>query len=46
VLTARTLAEQQGISHQAALGLLAQLVANGLIREATGRAAWRAFVVG
>jgi hypothetical protein len=46
VLTARTLAEQQDISHQAALGLLAQLVVNGLIREATGRAAWRAFVVG
>jgi hypothetical protein len=46
VLTARTLADRMDISPQAALGLLAQLVANGLIREATGRAAWRAFVVG
>jgi signal transduction histidine kinase len=45
VLTARGLAERLRLSPQAALGLLNQLVAAGMLREATGRAAWRAFVV-
>jgi hypothetical protein len=45
VLTAAGLARQLRLSPQAALGLLAQLVAAGVLREATGRAAWRAFVI-
>jgi signal transduction histidine kinase len=45
VLTARGLAERLRLSPQAALGLLNQLVAAGVLKEATGRAAWRAFVV-
>jgi HTH DNA binding domain len=45
VLTARGLATRLAISHQAALGLLTQLVAAGVLREATGRAAWRAFAI-
>lgn len=45
VLTGRDLATRLGISHQAALGLLTQLVAAGVLREATGRAAWRAFAI-
>ncbi len=45
VLTARGLADQLRISPQAALGLLKELVAAGVLREATGRASWRAFVV-
>ena len=45
VLTARALAERLGLSPQAALGLINQLVAAGVLKEATGRAAWRAFVV-
>ena len=43
VITARSLADHLAISPQAALGLLRQLVAAGVVREATGRAAWRAF---
>jgi HTH DNA binding domain len=43
VVTARGLADHLAISPQAALGLLRQLVAAGVVREATGRAAWRAF---
>jgi hypothetical protein len=46
VVTARSLADNLGITPQAALGLLRQLTAAGVIREATGRAAWRAFSVG
>lgn len=46
VLTARLLADRLEVSHQAALGLLKQLIAAGVVREATGRAAWRAFGVG
>ena len=34
-----------GSARRTALGLLDQLVAAGVLREATGRAAWRAFVV-
>ena len=45
VLTARGLAERLRISPQAALALLKQLMAAGMLREATGRASWRAFVV-
>ena len=44
VVTARGLADHLAISPQAALGLLRQLVAAGVVREATGRAAWRAFI--
>ena len=43
VVTARGLADTLGISPQAALGLLRQLTTAGVVREATGRAAWRAF---
>ncbi len=45
VVTARGLGEGIGISTRSALDLLKRLVDEGLIREATGRAAWRAFVV-
>ena len=44
VLTARGLASHFRLSPQAALILLKQLVATGVLRETTGRAAWRAFV--
>ncbi len=44
-MTARGLADQLGLSPQAALTLIKQLVAAGVLREATGRASWRAFVV-
>jgi len=43
VVTARGLAEDLSITPQAAFRLLRQLTAAGVIREATGRAAWRAF---
>ena len=45
VLIARGVAERLRLSPQAALTLLKQLVAAGVLREATGRAAWRAYVV-
>jgi hypothetical protein len=45
VITARLLAGTLGISHRAALGLTHQLGTAGVIREATGRSAWRAFTV-
>jgi len=44
IITARSLAKGLGITHQAALGLLKQLVEASIIKEATGRSAWRAFV--
>jgi hypothetical protein len=44
VMTARGLAERLDVTPQAALGLLRQLLEAGLVREATGRASWRAFV--
>ena len=44
VITARGLAESLNVTPQAALGLLRQLLEAGMIREATGRASWRAFV--
>jgi hypothetical protein len=43
VVTARGLAERLGVTPQAALGLLRQLVEAGIVHEATGRASWRAF---
>ena len=45
VLTRLMLARAIGVSPQAALALLDRLVAGGVLREATGRAAWRVFVV-
>jgi len=45
VVTARGLAEDLAITPQAALRLLRHLIAAGVIREATGRAAWRAFTM-
>jgi hypothetical protein len=43
VVTARGLADHLAISPQAAIGLLRHLTAAGVVRETTGRAAWRAF---
>jgi hypothetical protein len=45
VLTAAGLASRLRVSPQAALALLKQLVAAGVLQETTGRAAWRAFAV-
>jgi hypothetical protein len=45
IVTARGLAESLDVTPQAALGLLRQLMGAGIIREATGRASWRAFVL-
>ena len=45
VVTARGLGEGIGVSTRSALDLLKRLVEEGLLREATGRTAWRAFVV-
>lgn len=44
-LTARMLANELGISHRAALDAIYRLVEAGVLREATGRAAWRGFVI-
>ena len=43
VVTARGLADRLGVTPQAALGLLRQLVDAGIVHEATGRASWRVF---
>lgn len=43
VTTARGLANRLNITHQGALGLLRELMQAGIVREATGRGAWRAF---
>jgi hypothetical protein len=43
VVTARGMADSLSVTPQAALGLLRQLITAGVVREATGRAAWRAF---
>jgi hypothetical protein len=43
IVTAHSLADSLSVTPQAALGLLRQLIAAGVVREATGRAAWRAF---
>ena len=45
IVTARDLAKELDVTPQAALGLLAQLVEAGIVREATGRASWRAFAL-
>jgi HTH DNA binding domain len=45
VVTADSLAKSLHVTPRAALGLLQQLVAAGVIREATGRASWRAFAL-
>ena len=45
VVTARSLAIRLGVSHRAALDLVGELEISGVIREATGRSAWRAFAV-
>jgi predicted ArsR family transcriptional regulator len=43
VVTAEFLAKSLHVTPRAALGLLQQLMAAGLVREATGRASWRAY---
>lgn len=45
VLTARGLGESIGVSTRSALDMLKRLADEGLLREATGRLAWRAFVI-
>jgi hypothetical protein len=45
VITPRLVAAALGVTHRAALGLTRQLETSGIIRETTGRAAWRAFAV-
>ncbi|MCW3476906.1 helix-turn-helix domain-containing protein [Limobrevibacterium gyesilva] len=45
VISARLLADRLRISHRAGLDLTRQMVDARLIREATGRESWRAFVV-
>lgn len=45
VVTADSLAKSIQVTPRAALGLLGQLTAAGLVREATGRASWRAFAL-
>lgn len=45
IVTARSLAKSLDVTPQAALGLVRELVEAGIIREATGRVSWRAFVL-
>jgi hypothetical protein len=45
IVTARDLAKSLGVTKQAALALLRQLMEAGIIREATGRGSWRAYVL-
>lgn len=45
IVTTRDLAKELDVTPQAALGLLGQLVEAGVVREATGRASWRAFTL-
>ena len=45
VVTPRLMASTLGITHRAALGLTRELEIAGVIRETTGRSAWRAFAV-
>jgi len=44
IVTARGLAKALDVTPQAALSLLRQLLDAGIVREATGRTSWRAFV--
>jgi hypothetical protein len=45
IVTSASLAEALDVTPQAATGLIRQLTAAGIIREATGRASWRAFAL-
>jgi DNA binding protein with HTH domain len=45
IVTAASLARQLRVTPQAAWALLRQLAAAGMVREATGRASWRAYVL-
>jgi hypothetical protein len=45
VVTAGSLAKTLDVTPRAALGLLCQLMKAGFVREATGRASWRAFAL-
>ena len=45
VVTSGSLAKTLDVTPQAALGLLRQLMTAGIVREATGRASWRAFAL-
>jgi hypothetical protein len=45
VVTASSLAKSLAVTPRAALGLLRQLMADGIVREATDRKSWRAFVL-
>ncbi|MBV8891946.1 MAG: hypothetical protein JO266_08260 [Acidobacteria bacterium] len=45
IVTADSLAKALGVTPQAALGLLRQLITMGFVREATGRGLWRAYVL-
>jgi HTH DNA binding domain len=45
IIRASSLARSLNVTPQAALGLLRQLLAAGIVREATGRASWRAFAL-
>ena len=45
IVTARSLARSLHVTPQAALGLLRHLLTAGIVREATGRASWRAFAL-
>jgi hypothetical protein len=45
IVTAATLAKAINVTPQAAWALLRQLTAAGIVREATGRASWRAYTL-
>ena len=45
LVTGRLLARRLGVSGRAGLDLATRLVEAGVLREMTGRAAWRAFAV-
>ncbi len=45
IVTTQGLARSLGVTPQGALGLLRELTKAGIIREATGRASWRAFTL-
>jgi predicted ArsR family transcriptional regulator len=45
VVTADSLAKALHVTPRAALGLLRQLTASGIVLEATGPASWRAFAL-
>jgi hypothetical protein len=45
IVTASALAKSLDVAPQASLGLLRQLMKAGIMREATGRASWRAFAL-